>query len=192
MMNEAGQGPRKLAAIFAADVAEYSRLMNADEAATFRLLHADRELAARLIAQRGGRIANTAGDSILAEFPSAVDALGCALSLQERIAVLNDEVNEDRRITFRIGLHVGEVVVSGGDMFGDAVNVAARMQALARPGSVCLSEVAHLFVQHSVSTQFEDLGLQQVKNINVPIRAYLARPPSTSLASAIPPVHRIV
>jgi adenylate cyclase len=191
-MNEPKQGQRKLVAIFAADVAEYSRLMNADEAATFRLLQADRELAARFIAQGGGRIANTAGDSILAEFPSAVDALACALSLQERIAVLNDEVNENRRITFRIGVHVGEVVVSGGDLFGDAVNVAARMQSLATPGCVCLSEVAHLFVQQSVSTEFEDLGPQQVKNISEPIRAYMARPLSASLANAIPPVHRIV
>jgi adenylate cyclase len=188
---EHGRPKRKLVAVFAADAAGYSRLMNADEAATFRLLTADRDIAARLIAQHEGRIANTAGDSILAEFPSTIDALKCSLDIQERIGALNENVSEERRIHFRIGLHVGEVVVSGGDMFGDAVNVAARMQTLAAPGSVCLSEAAHQIVSRNVSIPFEELGPQQVKNLG-PTRAYLARPSVEGVTAAIPSVHRAV
>ena len=131
----------RLAAIFCADVAAYTHLMNADEAGTLRLLSSHREMTDRLIAQHGGRIANTAGDSILAEFPSAVDALQCALGIQERIDTVHEEVPEERRVSFRIGLHVGEAIVRNGDLFGDGVNVAARMQGLARPGTVCLSGV---------------------------------------------------
>src|SRR6185503_6721236 len=101
---------RRLAAIVSADVAGYTRLMNVDEAGTLRLLGSHRDVTDRLIAQHGGRIANTAGDSILAEFPSAVDALQCALGIQERIAAVNDEVPEERRVSFRIGLHVGEAL----------------------------------------------------------------------------------
>src|SRR5215475_7960594 len=124
---------RRLAAIFSADVAGDTRLMNSEEAGTLRLLGAHRETADRIIAQHGGRIANTAGDSILAEFPNASDALQCALGVQERIGAMNDEVPEERRVSFRIGIHVGEAMVRSGDLFGDAVNVAARMQGLAAP-----------------------------------------------------------
>ena len=191
MTAEHGRHKRKLVAVLAADAAGYSRLMNADEAATFRLLTADRDIAARLITQHDGRIANTAGDSILAEFPSAVDALKSALDIQERITAVNENVWEERRIHFRIGLHVGEVVVSGGDIFGDAVNVAARMQALAAPGTVCLSEAAHQIVSRNVTIAFEELGFQQVKNLG-PIRAYLARPSVEAVAAAIPSIHRAV
>src|SRR5262245_33829747 len=130
---------RRLVAIFCADVAAYTLLINADEAGTLRLLAAHREMTDRLIAQHGGRIANTAGDSILAEFPSAVDALQCALGIQERIAAVHEDVPEERRVCFRIGLHVGEAIVRNGDLFGDAVNVTARMQGLAEPGAICLS-----------------------------------------------------
>ena len=125
---------RRLAAILSADVAGYTRLMNVDETATLRLLASHREVADRLIAQHSGRIANTAGDSILAEFPSAVDALQSALAVQERTAAINAEIPAERRIVFRIGLHVGEVMVRDGDIFGDSVNIAARMQSLAQPG----------------------------------------------------------
>jgi len=183
---------RRLAAIFSADVEGYTRLMNADEAATLRLLTSHRDITDRVIAQHGGRIANTAGDSILAEFPSAVDALQCALGIQERIAGANEEVPEDRRVTFRIGLHVGEVMVRKGDLFGDGVNIAARMQGLAMPGSVCLSEATHHFVFRALPLVFDDLGPQLVKNVDVPIRAYLAHPPSQSLSRALPAVHRRV
>src|SRR5918999_4930705 len=137
---------RRLAAIFCADVAGYSRLMNTDEAGTLRLLTSHREMTDRLIQQHGGRIANTAGDSILAEFPSAVDALQCALGIQERIGAVHEEVREDRRVTFRIGIHVGEAMVRDGDLFGDGVNIAARLQSLALPGAVCISSSAHEYV----------------------------------------------
>ena len=134
---------RRLAAIFAADVAGYSRLMEQDEVGTLRTLTAYREIMDRLIAEHGGRIANTAGDSVLAEFPSAVDAVQCAVAVQEALAQANQEIPEDRRLQFRIGIHVGDVMVSGGDLLGDGVNIAARLQALADPGGVCLSEAAY-------------------------------------------------
>src|SRR4030095_9758250 len=126
MNNPARTVQRRLAAIFCADVAAYTLLMNEDEAGTLRLLGSHREIADRLIAQHGGRIANTAGDSILAESRSAVDALQCARGIQERIAAVNDEVPEERRVSFRIGVHVGEAMVRSGDLFRDAVNIAAR------------------------------------------------------------------
>jgi class 3 adenylate cyclase len=116
---------RRLAAFLCADVAGYTRLMAADERATLRLLTAYREMTDREIVQHSGRIANTAGDSILAEFPSAADAVQCALAIQEHIAEMNDTVPEERRIMFRIGVNVGEAMVRNGDLFGDGVNVAA-------------------------------------------------------------------
>lgn len=180
---------RRLAAIFCADVAGYTRLMNADEAGTLRLLNAHREMTDRLIPQHGGRIANTAGDSILAEFPSAVDALQCALGIQERIAAMHEEVPKARRVEFRIGVHVGEAIVRDGDLFGDGVNIAARMQGLAEPGAVCLSASAHEYVHKALPLAFEDLGSQTVKNIDTPIRAYLARPSAGRLSRPLPPVH---
>ena len=181
---------RRLAAIFCADVAGYTRLMNADEAGTLRLLTSHRRITDRLIAHHGGRIANTAGDSIVAEFPSAVDALQCAIEIQERIAAVHEEVSEERRVIFRIGLHVGEIMVRDGDIFGDGVNAAARMQSLAEPGCVCLSASAHEYVHRILPLTFQDLGLQAVKNLDTPMRAYLARPSGVPAAKAIPPVHR--
>lgn len=183
---------RRLAAIVSVDVAGYTRLMNSDEAGTLRLLASHREVTDRLIAQHGGRIANTAGDSILAEFPSAADALQCALGIQERIGAVNEEVPEDRRVSFRIGIHVGEAMVRSGDLFGDAVNIAARMQGLAAPGSVCVSGAAYEYVRTALPLDFEDIGAQRVKNFDVPIRAYLARPSGQPLSRALPPVHRRV
>jgi adenylate cyclase len=182
---------RRLAAIFSADVAGYTLLMNADEAGTLRLLSAHREMTDRLIAQHGGRIANTAGDSILAEFPSAVGALQCALGIQERIAAVHEAVPEERRVCFRIGLHVGEAIVRNGDLFGDGVNVAARMQALAEPGTVCLSGSAHEYARRALPIVFEDLGPQSVKNLAAPVRAFLARPAGPGHSPPLPPVHRV-
>jgi adenylate cyclase len=164
---------RKLAAIFAADVAGYARLVGSDEVGTLRLFTAHREILDGLIAEHGGRIANTAGDSVLAEFPSAVDAVQCALQAQERLAEANQNLPADRRLEFRIGVHVGDVVVQPGDLFGDGVNIAARLQTLAEPGGVCISGTVHEHVRKLPTLRFSDLGPQVVKNIAEPVRAYL-------------------
>ena len=165
---------RRLAAIFAADVAGYSRLISQDEAATLRALAAAREVMDGLIRGHGGRIANTAGDSVLAEFPSAVDAVQCAVAVQEKLA--DDGVTEDRRLQFRIGVHVGDVVVRGGDLLGDGVNVAARLESLAEPGGIAISGAAHGYVRKALPLAYTDLGEQHVKNIDDPVRAYSVGP----------------
>ena len=150
---------RKLAAIFAADVAGYSRLMGQDEAGTMRALTAHREVMDRLIAQHRGRIANTAGDSVLAEFPSVVDAVRCAVEVQEQLRERNEGVPEDKQLRFRIGVHVGDVMVRGGDLLGDGVNVAARLQGLAEPGGIAISGAAHEYVRRAVPLAYADLVL---------------------------------
>src|SRR5215203_4874115 len=166
---------RKLAAIFVADVAGYARLINHDEVGTLRTLAAYREIMDGLIAERGGRIANTAGDSVLAEFPSAVDAVQCAVEVQDRLRAANDSLAEDQRLRFRIGVHVGDVVVSGGDLLGDDVNVAARLQSITEPGGISLSELAYTQVRKACPLTYTDLGLQHFKNIDEPIRVYAAQ-----------------
>ena len=163
---------RRLAAIFAADVAGYSRLMSQDEAGTLRALAAAREVMDGLIRDHGGRIANTAGDSVLAEFPSAVDAVQCAVAIQEKLAQANVGEAQDRRLQFRIGVHVGDVVVRGGDLLGDGVNVAARLEAFAEPGGIAISGAAHGYVRKALPLAYTDLGEQHVKNIDEPVRAY--------------------
>jgi TolB-like protein/class 3 adenylate cyclase len=163
---------RRLAALFAADVEAYSRLMEEDEAGTFETLTSHRAILDGFIAEHRGRIANTAGDSVLAEFPSAVDAVTCALRAQEALASANDKLPETRRLHFRIGVHVGDVMVKGGDLFGDGVNIAARLQALSRPGGICLSATAQEYVRKALPVIFEDLGPQRVKNIDEPVRAF--------------------
>jgi adenylate cyclase len=163
---------RKLAAIFAADVASYSRLMGQDETGTLRTLAAHREIMDRLILEHRGRIANTAGDSVLAEFPSVVDAVQCAAQVQQALAEANEGLPNERRMLFRIAIHVGDVMVRGADLLGDGVNVAARVQALAQAGGIWLSEDAHRHISGKVEYRFEDRGEQQIKNISRPIRAY--------------------
>src|SRR5829696_832332 len=163
---------RKLAAIFCADVADYSRLMHADEVQTLRTLAAHRTIMDGLIAAHRGRIANTAGDSVLAEFPSVVDAVECAVLVQEKLAEADAGVAKDGALRFRIGVHVGDVMVRGGDLLGDGVNVAARVQALADPGGVWISGRAHDEIEGKLSVAFEDRGEQQVKNIARPVRVY--------------------
>ena len=129
------------------------------------------------------RVANTAGDGVLAEFPSAVDAVQCAAAVQERLAEVNGSLAEDRRLQFRIGVHVGDVMIRGGDLFGDGVNIAARLQALAEPGGLCLSAEAHAHIRKLLPLAFEDLGPQQVKNIGEPVRAFSYRAKSTDPAT---------
>ena len=164
---------RKLAAIFAADVAGYSRLMGLDEIGTLRLLTAHREIMDALITEHGGRIANTAGDSLMAEFPSAVDAVQCATQVQVRLAQANEGLPAERRLEFRIGVHVGDVMIRGADLFGDGVNIAARLQSLAKPGGVCISGAVHDHVRKVLPLRSTELGPQTVKNIDEPVRAHL-------------------
>jgi TolB-like protein/class 3 adenylate cyclase/tetratricopeptide (TPR) repeat protein len=162
---------RRLVAIFAADVEGYSRLMDRDEVGTLRDLTERRQILDGLIASHRGRIANTAGDSVLAEFASAVDAVQCAVEAQAAWAEANGRVPPDRRVKFRIGVHVGDVMVRAGDLFGDGVNIAARLQSSAAADGICISSAAHEHVKKILPLTFVDQGMQYLKNIE-PIRAY--------------------
>ncbi len=173
-MSEQLEVRRRLVAVFAADVEGYSRLMGADEVGTLRGLTERRAILDRAIADHRGRIANTAGDSVLAEFRSAVDAVQCAVEAQAVLAEANANLPSDKRINFRVGIHVGDVMVRAGDLFGDGVNIAARLQTLARPGGVCVSGETYGQVRKVLSISFTDLGTQQVKNIDDPIRVFEA------------------
>jgi adenylate cyclase len=165
---------RRLCVILVADIAGFSRLMGVDEDGTLAALTAHRrELIDPAVAGHAGRIVKTTGDGFLGEFASAVDAVGCAIDIQRGMAGRNGAVPQDRRLAFRIGLNLGDVIVQAGDLFGDGVNVAARLEALAEPGGICLSASAHEQVRDKMSAvQFEDLGEQHVKNIARPVRAY--------------------
>jgi adenylate cyclase len=163
---------RRLVAVFAADVEGYSRLMSADEVGTLKGLTERRTILDRLIGEHGGRIANTAGDSVLAEFGSAVEAVQCAVEAQTALAEVNSGLAHDHRIGFRIGIHIGDVMVRAGDLFGDGVNIAARLQTLAKPGGVCISGTTYDQVRKVLPISFVDLGVQRVKNIQEPIKAY--------------------
>ena len=169
---EAPSVERKLAAIFAADVAGYSTLMGRDEVGTLRTLTAYRLIIDRLIASHRGRIFNTAGDSLVADFASAVDAVQCAVAMQDAIAKENAERPAGEQMRFRVGVHVGDIMVQGDNLFGDAVNIAARLEALAEPGGICVSGAARDHVGTKLPVGFIDLGSQQVKNIVEPIKAY--------------------
>ena len=169
---EAHRVERKLSAIFAADVEGYSRLMGRDEVGTLRTLTAYRVIIDRLIASHRGRIFNTAGDSVLADFGSAVDAVECAVEIQEAVGKENADRSADDQMRFRIGIHVGDIIVQGDNLFGDAVNIAARLEALAEPGGICVSGTVRDHIGTKLSVEFIDLGPQQVKNIAQPIKAY--------------------
>jgi len=171
-MSDPAEISRRLVAVFAADVEGYRRLMGADEVGTLKGLTERRAVLDRIIGEHRGRIANTAGDSVLAEFGSAVDAVQCAVEAQTALAEANISVPSDKRICFRIGVHIGDVMVRAGDLFGDGVNIAARLQTLANPGAVCISGATFDQVRKVVQMTFVDLGVQQVKNIQEPIRAY--------------------
>ncbi len=176
---------RKLAAIFAADIAGYSRLMGLDEAGTLARLKARREIMDRLIAAHRGRIFNTAGDSVVADFASAVDAVQCAVAVQEALANENAGMAESEAMRFRIGIHVGDVIVEGTNLFGGAVNIAARLEAVAEPGGICVSATVRDQIESKLPVGFIDLGEQQVKNIAQPIRAYRVQGKSTPTEGAI-------
>jgi TolB-like protein/class 3 adenylate cyclase/tetratricopeptide (TPR) repeat protein len=178
MMSAAGEAmkqpvERRLAAILAADVAGYSRLMGADEEGTLARLKAHRsQLIDPKIADHRGRIVKTTGDGMLAEFASVVDAVRCAVEVQRGIADRNAEIPEDKRIAFRIGINLGDVIIDADDIYGDGVNIAARLEALAEPGGICIARVVRDQIRDKLPYSFEDMGEQTVKNIARPVRAY--------------------
>jgi adenylate cyclase len=165
IVQEEEETVRKLAAIFAADVAGYSRLMGQDEIGTLRRLTACRALLDERIAAYRGRIFGSAGDSVVADFASAVDAVQCAVAVQDALA-------KEEQMRFRIGVHVGDVIVQGENLFGDGVNIAARLEALAEPGGICISGTVRDRLGTKLPLAFTDLGEQPVKNIAQPVRAY--------------------
>jgi adenylate cyclase len=164
---------RRLAAILAGDVVGYSRLMGVDEVGTLRALKAiRRELADPAIAAHHGRIVKTTGDGILIEFPSVVDAVACAVAIEEGMVARNAGVPEDKRIVFRIGINIGDIIVDEADIHGDGVNIAARLEALAEPGGICLSDDAYRQVRGKIDAAFSDMGEQALKNIAQPVRTW--------------------
>jgi class 3 adenylate cyclase/pimeloyl-ACP methyl ester carboxylesterase len=185
---------RRLAAILAADVAGYSRLMGADEIGTITSLKAHRrKVVDPGIAEHRGRIVKTTGDGMLVEFASVVDAVACAVNVQRQMARRNAEIADDKRIVFRIGINVGDIVIDGDDIFGDGVNIAARLEALCEPGGVCISRAANDEVRDKLSLSFADLGEQAVKNIARAVGVYglgardiIALPETAGLGDAEP------
>jgi adenylate cyclase len=164
---------RRLAAILAVDVAGYSRLMGEDEEGTLAAMRAvRRELGDPKIIEHRGRIVKTTGDGLLVEFASVVDAVRCAVEVQREMAARNASVTAGRRIEFRMGVNVGDIIIEDGDIFGDGVNIAARLEALAEPGGICISAAAHEQVRDKLDFSFEDMGEQQVKNIARPVRTH--------------------
>jgi adenylate cyclase len=171
---------RKLTAILCADVHGYSRLMSENEEATIRNLSGHRRIIDGLIQQHHGRFVNSAGDSVLAEFASAVNAVECAVDLQTALKAENADVPPGRRMEFRIGVNLGDVVVEGGEIYGDGVNVAARLESLAEPGSIYISASIHEQIGNKLALGYEDLGEQHVKNIAKPIRVFRVLPNGTA------------
>jgi adenylate cyclase len=188
---------RRLAAILAADVAGYSRLMGDDEEGTHERLKAHfRELVDPKIAEHRGRTVKNTGDGLLAEFPSVVDAVRCAVEIQRGMIDREPDVPDEQRIRFRIGVNLGDVIAEERDIFGDGVNVAARLEALAEPEGICISRVVRDQTRDKLPYAFEDKGEQSVKNIARPVRVYawrpegVAGPPTTSVPIAVPTRHR--
>ncbi|MCZ6859489.1 MAG: adenylate/guanylate cyclase domain-containing protein [Alphaproteobacteria bacterium] len=174
---------RKLAVILAADAEGYTWLMHEAEEPTLQTLTEYREIINGLIARHDGRIFGTAGDSVVAEFGGAVEAVRCALSIQEELAVHNMELSDDCKLRFRVGINVGDVMAKGDDLFGDAINVAARLEELAEPGGICVSASVFEQVKHKISLSFEDIGPQAVKNVAEPVPAFRIVPGSVSVAT---------
>jgi adenylate cyclase len=186
---------RRLTAILAADVAGYSRLMGVDEEGTHQRLKAHRvALVDPKIAEHHGRIVKTTGDGLLVEFPSVVDAVRCAVDVQRGMVEQNAAIPADERIEFRIGINLGDVIAEGGDIFGDGVNIAARLEALAEPGGICVSRVVRDQVRDRLDYTFEDMGEQEVKNIARPVRVYALPPEGIAElpASSAPPAKAVL
>ena len=175
---------RRLAAILAMDVVGYSRLMGTDEEGTLeRLKSHRRELIDPKITEHRGRIVKTMGDGLLAEFPSVVDAVRCAVKIQRAMIDRNAEVASPNHITFRAGINLGDVIIDGDDIYGDGVNIAARLEALAEPGGICISRVVRDQIRDKLAYPFEDMGEQSVKNIARPVRAFAM---GASVVASIP------
>lgn len=170
-----GEPTRKLTTILSADAAEYSRMMRADEDGTYRALRLCRQAIERAVADHQGRIFATGGDSVVAEFPSPVEALRCAMDIQQAIGEIDEELPEANRLRFRIGINLGDVLVEGQDLIGDGVNVAARIQQAAQAGEICISANVHQLVNARVGFAFDDLGKITVKNIAEPVHVYRVR-----------------
>jgi adenylate cyclase len=177
---EAGTRKRKLAAILHADVVGFSRLMGQDETGTHQSLSELRRAVDPLIATHGGRIVGTAGDSLLADFSSVVDALSCAIEMQRAARAINDPLPSERRLELRIGVNLGDVIVDGDNIFGDGVNIAARLEALAQPGTVCISQTVYDHVKNKLDLGYRPLGSHRVKNIAEPVRAYTVGAPAAA------------
>ena len=163
---------RKLAAILSADVKGYSRLMGQDEAATVKAIRACREIIASAIGGARGRVVDSPGDNVLAEFASAVDALECAVAIQEALEEKNFELPDERKMIFRIGINIGDVIVEGGEIYGDGVNIAARIEGLADPGGICISGTLYDQVKRKIHYRYDFMGRQVVKNISEAVRTY--------------------
>jgi adenylate cyclase len=175
---------RKLTAILCADVHGYSRLMGEDEEATVRTLSAHRAIIDGLIEQHHGRFVNSAGDSVLAEFASVVNAVQCAVEIQTTLKAENASLPSERRMEFRMGVNLGDVVVEGEQIFGDGINVAARLESLAQPGGICISDTVHAQIKNKLALNYQDFGAQRVKNIAEPVRVFgVLLEPGTSAAS---------
>jgi TolB-like protein/class 3 adenylate cyclase/Tfp pilus assembly protein PilF len=172
VQEQPGRVGRRLSAIVAADVAGYSRLMGLDETGTARILREHRVIADAVVAKHGGRIVKTTGDGLLIEFPSVVDAVECAVAVQTVMAERNEGVPQDRRMLFRIGINLGDILIEGDDILGDGVNVAARLEGIAEPGGICISSSAYDQVRGKIDVEFTDLGEQSLKNIARPVRTY--------------------
>ena len=185
-MAEARVG-RRLAAIVAADVAGYSRLMGLDEVGTARILREHRKITDAVVAEHGGRLVKTTGDGVLLEFPSVVDAVECCVAVQAVMVQRNDGIPQERRMLFRIGINLGDILIEGDDILGDGVNVAARLEGIAEPGGICISSSAYEQVRGKVPVDFTDLGEQTLKNIARPIRAYAVGPSENARQTDPPP-----
>ncbi len=170
---------RKLTSILAADVVGYSRMMGVDENGTHKLLGKCRKIIDRNINRHGGRIFNTGGDSVMAEFASTVEAVRCAIEIQEELGAHNTDKSASEQMWFRIGLNVGDVIVEGDDLIGDGVNVAARMESIAPPGGICISGSVYELVRNKLSFAFENMGERSVKNIIEPVSVYSLLPAAT-------------
>jgi class 3 adenylate cyclase len=184
---------RKLSTILSADVAEFSRLMGEDEEQTLRIFRGHKKVFESLVAMHHGRIFNTAGDAILAEFSSAVEAVRCATDIQAALRTRNEQLPANRQVRFRIGINLGDVLIQGQDLMGDGVNVAARIQTAAEPGGVCISGTVHDQIRNKLSMSFQSLGEMSFKNIQQPVRTFSitdaegsgplpSRPPAASKA----------